>query len=129
MKRPNFYAAGGLDRVGHLRKDADWLTARLADETARFVPVWRAQNLIRDSAEGPRPILLTSAQAAATLAAGSEVALLGLEGGLAHFAIDLSSIEAPFETLGLDPAEVKFRDLRAFGPLLGPGEGSLLAYA
>ena len=45
MKQPNYYAAGGLDRVGHLRKDADWLAARLADGAARFVPMWRARAL------------------------------------------------------------------------------------
>jgi NAD+ diphosphatase len=129
MRQPNFYAAGGLDRVGHLRKDAAWLAARLGDETARFVPVWRAQNLVRDSAEGPQPILLTAVQVAAALAAAPEVALLGIEDGRAHFAVDLSAVEAPFDTLALDPADLKFRDLRAFGPMLSPGEGALLAYA
>jgi NAD+ diphosphatase len=129
MRRPNFYAAGGLDRVSHLRKDPDWLAARLADESSRFVPVWRAQNLVRDSTDGPRPVLLTQPQAATTLVVAPEVALLGIEAELAHFAYDLSTIEAPIEALGLDPAGLKFRDLRAFGPGLTPGEGALLAYA
>ncbi len=44
--KSNFYANTGLDRASHLRKDADWLTARLADPVSRIVPVWRSRNLI-----------------------------------------------------------------------------------
>ena len=129
MKQPNYYAAGGLDRVGHLRKDADWLAARLADGASRFVPVWRAQNLVRDTAEGPVPLVLERAQAESLLEGGPETVLLGLEAETALFALDLSTLEAPLDGLALDSAQHKFLDLRAFGSLLGRRDGSLLAYA
>jgi NAD+ diphosphatase len=129
MKQPNYYAAGGLDRVGHLRKDSDWLAARLADGASRFVPVWRAQNLVRDTEDGPAPLLIDRAQAESLLAGGPETVLLGLEAETALFALDLSTLEAPLDSLALDAARHKFLDLRAFGPLLGRRDGSLLAYA
>ncbi len=129
MRRPNFYAANGLDRVSHLRKNDAWLAERLRHESSLFVPMWRAQNLVLESADGPRPVLLTQAQAMVTLVQAPEVALLGLNADTAHFAYDLSAIETPIETIGLDAHGHRFRDLRAFGPLLQPGEGALLAYA
>jgi NAD+ diphosphatase len=129
MRRPNFYAAGGLDRVGHLRKDVDWLAARLADETSRFVPVWRSQNLVRDTADGPVPLLLERERVAPLLPGQGETVLLGLEAEAALFALDLSAAEAPLDTVALDATTHKFLDLRAFGPLLSPRDGSLMAYA
>jgi NAD+ diphosphatase len=132
MKRPNFYAAGGLDRMGPLRKNPDWLKAQLAAATSRFVPVWRAQHLVRETNTGPEPVLLGVDAVTSFLAGGAEPVLLGLDGEIAHFAVDLSSDEAPLERLGMNPAGEegpRFQDLRAFGPMLPQRTGSLLAYA
>ncbi|HVJ50961.1 MAG TPA: NAD(+) diphosphatase [Aliidongia sp.] len=129
MRRPNFYSAGGLDRVGHRRKDPEWLEARLGDDSSLFVPVWRSQNLVRELPEGPRPVLLTRHEVAALIATGPDLALLGVESESARFALELSSIESPLDSLELDQEGLRFRDLRGFGPLLAPQEGALLAYA
>jgi NAD+ diphosphatase len=129
MNQPNFYAAGGIDRVGHLRKDADWLAARLADPATLFVPVWRARHLVRAEAEGPVPLYLERTPSVQLLAQAAAPVLLGLEGDRALFTLDLSALETPIETLALDPATHQFLDLRAFGPLLGRRDGSILAYA
>ncbi|GGF08671.1 NADH pyrophosphatase [Aliidongia dinghuensis] len=133
MRRPNFYAAGGLDRVGPLRKNPDWIKARLTSETSRFVPVWRAQHLVRDTGSGPEPILLDLETVTPFILAGVEPMLLGLDGDIAHFALDLSAEETPLERLGFGAAASdsgpRFQDLRAFGPLLTQQTGSLLAYA
>ncbi len=51
----NFYANTSLDRASHLRKDEDWLTARLADPDSRIVPVWRSRNLIEGVDEDVGP--------------------------------------------------------------------------
>ena len=75
MKEPNFYAAGGLDRVGHRRKDAVWLAERLAHASSRFVPVWRSQNLVITGADGtPRGAFLARHE----IGADGETALLGV---------------------------------------------------
>jgi NAD+ diphosphatase len=129
MTQANFYASVGLDRAGSRRKDPDWLAARLADETTRFVPVWRALNLVEDTANGPVPRLLERDRVGALLAAAAEPVLLGLEGERALFALDLSADEAPVERVALDASSHAFRDLRAIGPLLGRQDGALLAYA
>jgi NAD+ diphosphatase len=55
--------------------------------------------------------------------------LLGQEDETAVFALDLSALETPFDSLALDAAQYKFLDLRAFGALLDRRDGSLLAYA
>jgi NAD+ diphosphatase len=120
-----------LDRADHLRRDGDWLIARLADPGSRFVPVWRARNLIRGDAE-PRAVWLDGAAARALQTQASETVFLGLAGETAYFALDLSAIEDP-ETApeladGGAPLGV-FLDLRAVGPLVERGEGAILAYA
>jgi NAD+ diphosphatase len=129
MKQPNFYSAGGVDRVSALRKDPGWLAARLAERETRFVPVWRALNLVQDTVNGPVPLLLDRDRVAPLLGEEAGPVLLGLDGDRAVFALDLSATESPLEVAALDSATHQFRDLRAFGPLLGQREGALLAYA
>ncbi len=121
MKRPNIYAAGGIDRAAHLRTDDSWVAARLADPQTRLVPVWRARNLV-DLNGAPTPQLLPPEPG--LVAEAQATALLGLVDGIAHFAIDLSHREAG------EIAEIgRFEDLRSVGPLLSHGDGALLAYA
>ena len=125
MKDPNFYAAGGIDRAGHRRKDQAWLAERLADPSSRFLPIWRSQNLVAiDEGKAPRAALLTREQ----VAADGEPVLLGLIEESAYFALDLSALDAPLDALRTTGA-VEFTDLRRVGPLLARPEGALLAYA
>ena len=125
MKAPNFYAAGGLDRVGHRRKDDAWLEARLDAPATRFVPVWRSHNLIAAVADVPRAVLLERHQLAVI---PGEAVLLGLLDEVAYFAVDLSHHEAPLQAIRHEGA-AEFIDLRRVGPLLPRQEGALLAYA
>ncbi|MCC7274347.1 MAG: NAD(+) diphosphatase [Alphaproteobacteria bacterium] len=127
MQRPNFYASSGLDRVSHLRRDADWLAARLADPSSRIQPVWRSQSFV---APGERPAAgwLSPIDLGEHVAAGATVALLGLYEGIAHFALDLSHVEDPGADATL-AGRGAFMDLRRVGPLLGHAEGGMLAYA
>jgi NAD+ diphosphatase len=121
-RRLNYYDHAVLDRAGAFRKDASWVAARLADEATRFIPVWRSQNLFVE--EPPAPVLL---RRDALRELPGDVVLLGLWDGRAVFAADLSPLETPLDAIRLDrPAQ--FGDLRRFGPLIDPGEGTLLAY-
>ena len=43
---PIMFANNPLDRAGNLRRDPDWVKARLADETALFVPLWQLNPLV-----------------------------------------------------------------------------------
>ncbi len=124
MADPNFYAAAGLDRAGHRRKDEAWLAERRRDPATRIVPVWRNQNLIRSTSESPQAAFLGPDD----VPAEGEWVLLGMLEDATYFAVDLSAHEAPLEKLRSETA-VEFTDLRRVGPLLARAEGSLLAYA
>lgn len=130
MKPANFLAGARLDRAGHRRKDPAWLADRLAQETSRFLPVWRSQNLILTADTAPHAALLGRDALAAV--AGTDIdqaaMLLGLSEGIAYFAVDLSQHAAPLEMI-TTPQPVEFADLRHVGPLLPHHEGSLLTYA
>lgn len=145
MSRHNFYTGAGLDRATHLRKDEAWLAESLADPRSRLVPVWRARNLVAGysgdgepfgaimrgaSALGERvsPVLLEAPAVRPHIESGAAVVLLGLAEEVAHFAIDLSHLEAPEEAPELAGLG-RFTDLRAVGPLMGQAQGALLAYA
>ena len=121
MKPANYYAAGEIDRVTHLRRDDVWLTERLADPTTCFAPVWQLQNLFATDNK-QQPVFLAKDNAEAVMA--DEVVLLGIADGKAYFALDFSNHEEPpLGDLGV------FCDLRAFGALLTRQAGSILAYA
>jgi NAD+ diphosphatase len=123
--RPNFYASGAIDRLGHQRRDPDWLAARLADPASRLVPVWRSQNLVADSAA---PMAITLPPDAGLIAVSRTVVLLGEMHGAIHFAVDVSTVEVPAALPAL-AGRGGFADLRSIGPLLAHDEGALLAYA
>ena len=121
MKSANYYAAGELDRVSHLRQDDVWLAERLADPTTCFAPVWQLQNLFATDNE-QQPVFLAKDVVDAVIA--DEVVLLGIADGKAYFALDFSNHEEPpLGDLGV------FCDLRAVGALLTRQAGSILAYA
>ncbi|HXP76089.1 MAG TPA: NAD(+) diphosphatase [Stellaceae bacterium] len=126
MKPPNFYAANGLDRAGHRRREPDWLAAQLAHPETLFVPVWRGQNLVASTSKGAPSAMLVSREALVSLE--GEAVLLGLRESRAYFALDLSHREAPLEAIRAEGA-IEFTDLRRVGPLLARLDGALLAYA
>ncbi len=127
MTRRNVYDTGWLDRVSQHRVDAEWIERHLARPESVIVPMWRSRNLVV-SGETPRAALLSIAQAAALMTPSTPAVLLGIAGGNAHFAIDLSELDEPHAVLPQgEPAE--FTDLRQVGALLDRNEGALLAYA
>src|SRR5437773_6009348 len=148
MRAPNFYAHPGFERAGLRRRDTVWILERITDPGSLFVPVWRNQNLVieLDGSE-PRAAVLASDAVAAMLGsnyagaeehlARGEVVFLGVVEERAHFALDLSPIEAPLEMVrspalaasGIDEAQVRFIDLRQLGGRIERREGALLALA
>lgn len=145
MRLPNFYSHPGFERAGLRRRDTAWIVERMGDPGSLFVPVWRNQNLVLELHGGePRAVVLESASIATVLGTGAEqrllageVVFLGVIEERAHFALDLSSIEAALEMLhspalaasGVAAATVRFADLRQIGPRIERREGALLALA
>jgi NAD+ diphosphatase len=125
----NLYAGGTLDRVSALRKDEDWLAAKLADPRSRLTPVWRNHSLVADP-DSDRPRLAeppVSVLDWAELGAPAPI-LLGLEGETAWFTLDLSALEQP-ETLPGLAGQGRFVELRSVGARLPRDQASLAAYA
>jgi NAD+ diphosphatase len=145
MRAPNYYSHPGFERAGLRRRDSTWILERIADPGSLFVPVWRNQNLVIQLDGGePRAVVLEAASIAAILGANrqerlasGEVVFLGVIEEKAHFALDLSAIEAPLDMVrspasaasGVEAAMVRFADLRQIGARVERREGALLALA
>ena len=118
MHRRNVFAGPYLDRVAHLRHDADWLSAALADERSRAIPVWNSRSLVEDPAAEP---LAAPAPGAGGLARAAFIApgalgsparpeqfiFLGSRGDAHYFAFEVDAPEPP----ELHPT-ARFQDLR-----------------
>jgi NAD+ diphosphatase len=149
MRAPNYYTHPGFERAGLRRREAEWIRARVLDPASVFVPVWRSQNLIIEVEGGePRAAILTvetvgslggdfSEPAVEARLAHGEFVFLGLIDERAHFALDVSAIEAPLDMLrspalaaaGIAEAGVRFADLRQLAGGLERRDGALLALA
>lgn len=124
----NFYTASALDRVSHLREDADWLADRLRHESSRLIPVWRERNLVSGVEGEPSAIDLPIHHIETLHAGHAEPVLLGVVGDTAYFTLDVSHIDEPERHELLGGAGL-FEDLRRVGPMLPSEQGNLLAFA
>ncbi len=124
MARINVYTGAALDRVAHLRNDAAWLAARRGDPRSRYVALWRGLCLVQGD-DPPRAALVPPGAVAEIASQEATVALLGVTGGEARFAVDLSA-DGHADALSEWGA---FRDLRAVGGLMPASDAALLAHA
>src|SRR6185437_15740997 len=147
MRPANYYAHPGFERAGLKRREPEWIRERAADLASHFVPVWRSQNLVTDIADSdPRAIVLTADHVLLLLGesgghddhlAHGRLVFLGVIDERAHFAVDLSGIEAPLDALaspalaasGIPAEGARFADLRQLAGRLARQEGALLAFA
>ena len=127
MRAPNYYAGLPLQRFSERRRDAPFLSDRLAGSEARLVPVWRSRNLIVDG-DPPRAAFLPPDRLPALAADGAVTAFLGEIDAVSYFAVDVSAREE-HELATVAASGARFDDLRKFGPLMERSEGALLAYA
>jgi NAD+ diphosphatase len=111
--RPNAYTGGTLDRAGHLREDAAWIEARLADPASRFVLFWRAKPLLTSLPTGapradftPRP------------PGEFPYVFLGLQDDVPVFAADVSAWDNPGDG---------FTDMRMIAGALPADDATILA--
>ena len=114
-----------IDRAPHLRRAADGPSAVPTDGSARILPVWRDQSLVRTGAR-PQAAFLDSETARALCEAGSCIIFLGLDEGAAYYAVDLSHHDDP--ALLPVPDGTMFEDLRRLATNLDQVEAGKLAY-
>lgn len=119
---PNNYDRMRLDRAAMRRTDRAWIESLERSKEARFVPVWRGKNLIRNGAGTPEPAYLQAEHP--VIADVGERIFLGLEEKGPVFAVDLSHIDDPVRD-----GEVQFDDLRSVAAMFDQHDASLLAYA
>jgi len=147
MRLPNYYAAPGFERAGLRRRDPDWLREQVADSRSQFVPVWRSQNLVVDLAGAEPCAALVTVETVSLILGGLDdpdahlahgrIVFLGVIDERAHFALDLSAVEAPLDMLrdpalaasGIPAEALRFADLRQLAGRLPRHEGALLAFA
>jgi NAD+ diphosphatase len=121
---PNWLSGLDLDRAASLRSSPERLDEAWGRPDTRVLPVWRSKHLVLR--EDVTSLVLLGPD---RLEAYRESrVLLGLGGGIAYFAVDLSSVEEPAESLGLPPVNAVL-GLREVAPLVSQSEGALLAYA
>jgi len=122
------YTGGIIDRVSELRKDPVWMGLQQNHPQRILLPVWRSLHLISTSSQStPVAIRLQAPQARHRLADENATVLLGLEGEVPVFAIDIS--EPGDEQPPVLLAGTQWQDLRQCGPLLSARDAGLLAYA
>jgi NAD+ diphosphatase len=125
------FTGSPLDRAGQMRTDAEFLRARASDPDSLVLPLWRLQPFILGPDNAPAPLelgLLRPGLAEALAAPGAPSIFLGLEGGRAMFAIDISAArdparEGPLAGLG------HFRDARGAAMLLPDRDVAILGEA
>jgi NAD+ diphosphatase len=125
MVEPIVFSGGRLDRADRHRRDPAWLEAQLGDERTRVLPVWRLSVLVRE--EEPSLAWATTALAESR-DPGTEPILLGLDGEVAHLAVDISAQAEPLEEFGWEGV-AQFPDLRAVAGTLPAGEAAVAAQA
>ncbi|HVC31261.1 MAG TPA: NUDIX-like domain-containing protein, partial [Steroidobacteraceae bacterium] len=119
------FSGNPLDRASNLRRDQGWLLEQLGARESRYLPFWRLNPLAR-AAEAAE-LLWLDGSVRNHLADGAEPVLLGLRDGVAHFAVDLSSLLDPIATIGVDGAD--FTDARRLAADLPGGEAGVVAQA
>jgi len=121
----NAFCGNPLDRSSRERMDEAWLDAALADPRSRFLAFARLDVLVKKDGTG-----LAWARRGLLEKIGPEArpVLLGLQGGVAHYAVDASSLTEPAAALGLD-AVAEFADVRAVAGQLAPEDTGIVAQA
>ncbi len=109
MSSPYVFSGNPLDRAANRRGDEQWLASLERDESSRFLPLWRLNVLIK---KGDPPTLgWARGNIRASMDADVGAILLGLDDGVAHFAVDLSHLPDAEAALGLSGA-AEFEDVR-----------------
>ncbi|MBF8193563.1 NAD(+) diphosphatase [Nonomuraea sp. K274] len=132
---PLLLARGTIDRSSALRADDGWLEQAWSDPATRVLVIDNGHTLVRRTGDAVQAVLFTSEQAPA----GPRY-LLGVEGGVAYFAVaaalpglpkgDVNGrVTVPMSLRDTPEGEPVAAGLRQVGGLLGDRDAGLLVYA
>jgi NAD+ diphosphatase len=126
VAEPITFSANPLDRASQRRREPAWISARLEDPTTRFLPLWKLNALVRQ--QSTPALAWARGEVRASMDTEVGPVLLGVREGIAHFAVDVSPLAEPEQSLGV-AGVAKFQEPRAIAALLPAGEGGILAQA
>ena len=120
------FAGSPLDRSTLERRDAAWIERQLENDATRFLPLWRLDPLVKLGEE--RSLAWARRELFDDVEPAPQPVLLGMNDGVAHFAVDVSCVSEPGIALGVEVA-AQFEELRGIVPQLTPAEASIAAHA
>lgn len=125
MTQPLVFSGSLLDRAFRQRRDNAWLDEQLESGDSRFLPFWRLNVLVKTAT--PRQLGWARREMRENKARNSEIVLLGIDDGVAHFAIDVSGLEKPESELGVTGL-ARFEEVRTVAAQLSPEECAIVAH-
>ena len=126
MSLVHTFAGKPLDRADPLRRDEAQIATAAAQPRSRFLPLWNLNVLLQGN-ETPRLGWIEQPDIA-RLEIDVPPVLLGLDGDVAHFAVDISELGDPSHELGL-PTDWRFEDARRAAMVLPAAETGITAQA
>src|SRR5271166_928651 len=87
------FAGSPLNRASEKRTDPNWIESKRHDPSSLVLPMWRLEPFLLGPEKADRPIelgLLRPEIADSLASAGAACVFLGLDGGRAVFALDVS---------------------------------------
>jgi len=122
--KPHVFAGNPFDRGDAQRRDPAWLESQAKNPQSRILPIWQLEILIQ--AEPSYELGWLSPAAIEPLKAAIPPVFLGLQDGIAHFALDVSDVEAPLDQLNLGEAW-RFQEARGAATQLSPAAAGVVA--
>ncbi len=122
VDNPITFSGSPLDRVSDKRKNADWLADQMSSSKSLFLPLHELKVPV-ELGRQPRLNWRPRTEFGMLIRAGAPCLLLGVQDGMAHFAVDVSA--AP-------PARyegTKLMDVRSAAMLLPAAEAAIIAQA
>src|SRR5579871_2188809 len=124
------FSGNPLDRASDKRSDAAWLAERRTEHTTRVLPLWKLQPLLlgpENATENTTLGFVDGDLAAGLGAPNAAEVFLGLDGRVAYFARDISSLTDPLAASLASHGH--FRDARSAAALLPGQEIAILGQA
>ena len=110
-----------LDRANNERRNPDWVERMLASPDTRYLPYWKL-NPLSTIADEPE-LMWLDRTVLAHVAENDPPVLLGMQGEVAHFAVDISPLADPIVELGIEGGA--FNDTRALATRIGGDAGTV----
>jgi NAD+ diphosphatase len=120
------FSGSPLDRAAIERRDPVWIEDRASDPAARFLPLCALEPLVKLGET--RALAWARAELFDDLDPRPEPMLLGIDDGVAHFAVDVSAVDEPLATLGVEGIAA-FEDLRSIAGELTAAEVAIFAHS